>query len=363
MKESDKHLGEAFEWLQYVLKSDEVIPIVSDWEALYQFADKQKIIGVCNPLNYNVQIGVDLVSIWMGSVIQIKAQNALVSKRAIEVCEIWKNAGFRCCVLKGQGNAEMYPDPSLRMPGDIDLWIDADEETIRDFVTKQYPDAKECYKHIKYPVFDDVEVDVHQTPLKFGYPLHQKRFQKWIKQYKDEQFLNRIQLTGTEGYVSVPTAKFNAVYQLGHIMEHLFDEGVGFRQLIDYFYVLKELEGLLQEERDEIVNTWKRLGMLRLASAVMWIESEVLGMPERYLLTTPNRRLGKSMLEDVLEGGNFGHYSERQKYHYRGKRLAKRVASLRRLLKISLCSPGEAAFRIPHRFVILAKADWRRILF
>ena len=358
MKDCDKKYREIFEWIQFVLNSDKVIPAVSDWEALFQFAEKQKITGVCSPLDYNVQIGIDLISLWMGSVIQIKQQNALVSKRAIEVCDIWKNAGFRCCLLKGQGNAEMYPDPSVRMPGDVDLWIDAEEKAVRDFVTMQFPDAKDCYKHIKFPVFDDVEVDVHQTPLKFRRPLHRKRLQRWIKLHQEEQFLNKTQLRGTEGYISVPTAKFNAIYQLGHIMIHLFDEGIGFRHLIDYYYVLRNLSNVSQGEREEIVRTWKKLGLLRLASAVTWIESEKLGLSENCLLTSPNRRLGTILLSDVIEGGNFGHYSIRQQYRRRGKRLARRFSSLMRLLKLSPCFPTEAVYWIMGRCVALIKHDF-----
>ena len=293
----------------------------------------------------------------MGSALQIKQFNKLLNQRAIDVCQIWQEAGFRCCVLKGQGNAEMYPDPSLRMPGDIDLWIDADENTIQDFITKQFPDAKECYKHIKYPIFNDVEVDIHQTPLKFRRPLHQQRLQRWIQLNKEKQFCNTIKLTGSDGYISVPTAKFNAVYQLGHIMIHLFDEGIGFRHLVDYFYVLKKLDGLSQEERDEIVRTWKKIGILRLASAVMWIESEKMGLPEGCMLTAPSRTLGKILLKDVLDGGNFGKYSIRQEYAHSGKSLARRVSTLWRLIRLSHCFPTEAFFGIKDRFTAVIKHD------
>ena len=292
---------------------------------------------------------------------KIATMNRMCDEAAVKVGEMLEQEGFRYCILKGQGNALMYPDPSMRSPGDVDVWVDADKETLYEYVRERFPDAKECIKHIKFPIFTDVEVDVHHTPLRFFHPKHDRLLQQWLTDQKNEQFSHNVRLPETESDIAVPTAKFNAVYQLGHIMEHLFDEGVGFRQLIDYFYVLKEVEGLSQEERDEIVVTWKRLGMLRLASAVMWIESEVLGMPEGCLLTTPNRRLGKNMLEDVLEGGNFGHYSERQLFSHRGKRLARRMATLRRLLKLSSCFPGEAAYRIPRRAAAVAKADWRKV--
>lgn len=354
--------NKCFEWLRFVLNSDSEKPSIFNWKEVFDFSERHAIIGICDPTRYDVRMPQDLLFTWMGYLQAIKAQNQLLNQRAVEVYTFMRGAGFRCCILKGQGNALMYPDPSLRSPGDVDVWVDADKNALYEFVRERFPNAKECIKHIKFPIFTDVEVDVHHTPLRFFHPKHDRQLKQWLTDQKDEQFSHNVRLSGTESDIAVPTAKFNAVYQLGHIMVHLFDEGVGFRQLIDYFYVLKEVEGLPQEERDEIVGVWKILGMLRLASAVMWIESEVLGMPERYLLTSPNRRLGKKMLEDVLEGGNFGHYSERQLLRHRGKRLARRVASLRRLIKLSPCFPGEAAYRIPHRVVAVAKVDWRKFV-
>lgn len=219
----DYSKDERLKWLRYVLRPYGKAPAVSDWRTLYDFADKQKIIGVCDPTRHEVQIDLEVLSLWMGAALQISDCNTLLNKRAVELWQVLKQAGFRCCILKGQGNAEMYPNPLSRMPGDIDVWIDAEEDTIQRFVRERFPDAKECFKHIKFPLFDDVEVDVHQTPLKLRHPQHQRRLQGWIDQHKEEQFNHFVKLTGTDVEVAVPTARFNAVYQLGHIMIHLFD--------------------------------------------------------------------------------------------------------------------------------------------
>ena len=351
------------EWLRYVLSSRLPVPDVTDLRALYDFADKHKIIGICDPTKYEVKIDIEFISLWMGTALQIANSNTLLNKRAVELCQVLERAGFRCCILKGQGNAEMYPNPLSRTPGDIDVWIDADEDTIQRFVRKRFPDAKDCFKHIKFPVFDDVEVDVHQTPLKFRHPWHQSRLQRWINLHKDVQFANQIKLTGTDSIIHVPTAKFNAVYQLGHIMIHLFDQGIGFRQLIDYFHVLKKLDGISSDERDEIVLAWKGFGMYRLASAVMWIESDILGLSERYLLALPNQSLGERLLADVLEGGNFGHYSIRQSYRYGGKRFARRFLSFFRLTRLSPCFPSEALFWIVSKCLAVIKSDIKKLFF
>ena len=353
--------NKTLEWLRFVLNPNLEKPEIDDWQEVYDFAEKQGLIGICNPTGHDVRMPQDLLLHWIGDIQTIRAQNKLLNQRSVEGYQFLREAGFSCCILKGQGNALMYPDASLRCPGDVDVWVDADKKRIYDFVKERYSDAEECIKHIKFPMFTDVEVDVHHTPLRFLHICHNRNLQKWLSEQKDEQMSHYTTLPDTRCNIAVPTSKFNAVYQLGHIMVHLFDEGVGFRQLIDYFYVLKEVSGLSGEERDDIVDTWKRLGMLKVASAVMWVESEVLGIDNRCLLTATNERLGKMLLEDVLEGGNFGHYSIRQSYVSNGNRFSKRISSLCRLLRLSPCFPSEAAFRILYRFVVISKVYWRKI--
>lgn len=344
MERIDHFSQEALAWVRFVLNPETPMPQISDWQAVYDFADKQKITGICNPSDYSVSIQRDLLFKWLGESQQIKIRSALLNQRTVTLYTLLQEAGFRCCILKGQGNAERYPDPLLRMPGDIDVWIDAEEKAIKDYVKRLFPDAEDSFKHIKFPIFSDVPVDVHQTPLKLYNPVHNRRLQEWIKTNKDGQWTNTTLLTGTDVEISVPTVEFNAVYQLGHILIHLLDEGIGLRQLIDYFYVLKALDGIPNETKDRIRKEWKALGMYRLAAAVMWIEHDVLGLPERYLLTTPDKKKGRLLLKEILEGGNFGKYSQRQKYRSAGF-LIHRTIKAWHVLNISTIFPGEAFFK------------------
>lgn len=100
--------------------------------------------------------------------------------------------------------------------------------------------------------------------------------------------------------------------------------------------------------------------MSRLASAVMWIESDVLGLPGKYLLVTPNKKLGERLLPDVLEGGNFGHYSVRQSYRHKGQKYKKRLSSLSRLIRLAPLFPGEAVFEIMGKCVTVIKRDVKK---
>ena len=345
----DKTTQEAFSWLQYVLNPDKGnIPYIQDWQAIYDFVVKQQIIGVCSPTPYSIRVDQDVLFQWIGDEQQIRNQNKNLNKRIEELSQILDEAGFRSCILKGQGNAVMYPDPGLRSAGDIDVWIDADEKSVIGFVMNRYPNSERSFKHIKFPIFDDVDVDVHTTPLRLYHPCHKIELKKWILEHKNEQFDNHITLSSNGVKVSVPTARFNVVYQMGHILIHLLDEGIGLRHIVDYYYVLQTLGEMSDAEKHEIAMEWRKFGMLRLASGVMWVEKEILGLPEKFLIVEPNAKIGNIVLSEMLEGGNFGHHSNVQRL--RNTYFSFRFAKAMHLMKIASLFPGEAIFRMIHKF-------------
>lgn len=321
MGQIDYRNEEVLNWLRFVLNPETEMPTVTDWSALMAFVEKQTLTGICLPERCPESLPKDILLQWIGQVQRVEQQNKLLNKRIEQLFGMLEQKGFQCCLLKGQGNAEMYPNPLRRCSGDIDVWINTDEATVYQYVKELFPEEKESYKHIHFPIFANAPVDIHVIPLKFYSGLYLKRLERWISRNKEEQFNHRIRLIEVGRDIPVPTHKFNAVYQLGHMLIHLFDEGLGLRQVVDYFYVLKSLD-ISETERTEIVETIENLGMLRFAQAIMWIESSVLGLPVERCIVEPDKRRGEQLLEDILEGGNFGHHSERYNgrtgFYYRG---------------------------------------------
>lgn len=116
-----------FDFLRFCIGVVEEIPESvkdSDWSILYGFAKKQALIGVLfhglQQLPKEFAPHEDLLMSWMGMAQRIKQQNMRLFMDSAKICKIFKDAGFRNCVLKGQGNALLYPDPYMRTPGDID---------------------------------------------------------------------------------------------------------------------------------------------------------------------------------------------------------------------------------------------------
>ena len=220
-----------------------------DWQELYSFASKQALLGLCfdgierlgkeNPEKLRLNpIGRELLMTWMGKAQQIRRQNMKVNAVAGKLFSMLKKDGLRCCVLKGQGNALMYPNPYSRTPGDIDVWIDASRERIMEYTQKKFELGDDIRLQHLETSLDGVPVELHFFPCSMNNPIYHARLQKWFRRNADLQCSHIVGLPDGAGDIAVPTSAFNVVYQLTHLYHHFFDEGIGMRQIIDYYYVV-----------------------------------------------------------------------------------------------------------------------------
>ena len=282
-----------------------------NWGGFYTFCESQSILGIglhCieklkNDLVSEVKIPQALLLQWIGIVEQIRVQNQLLNKRTQELTKYFAEQGKRSCILKGQGNALMYPYPEMRTPGDIDVWIKGTKKEVATFVHQQFPEMNVQYHHMNYPIFDDVEVEVHYYPSFCYNKWHNYRLQQYFRVSSEAQFSN---ING-DGY-AVPTNAFNLVFQLSHMMRHFFTQGIGLRHAIDYYYLLQQ--DISDKDKQEAVSVMKRCGMYKFFCAVMWIEQEILGLDKNTDITKVNEKAGKMVLREMLKGGNFGHQYE-----------------------------------------------------
>lgn len=383
------------EFIRYSLNpKDELLKDVAkmDWEGFLQFANEQGILGVAfvgiqRLGEHGVKPPLDVLMQWIASASLIEQQNKAVNKAATELFKELKNDGLRGCILKGQGNGLMYPNVYSRTPGDIDVWVrmadgrgmkaegrglkaegrglkadgrckKGDVRDIIKYVKERNPNGKVCYHHIDGGKIGGVEVEVHYRPSFMNNPIHNYRLQKWYKMMAEGgRLMEEVELPhseGTNNCICVPTVEFNVVYQLVHVFRHLLQEGIGLRQIIDYYYVLKSNTN--HTDDTDIIVLLKYLGLAKIAGAMMWVLSEVLGLEEEYLIAPKNECLGKVLLAEILKGGNFGQYDiENIKVN---SQLGKNWQRIRRDFRMMRYFPSECiwepVFRVYHFF-------WRKM--
>ena len=288
-----------------------------NWQQLYSFASKQAILGLCfegikrlgeeypEELRLN-PIGRELLMTWMGKAQQIRRQNMKVNAVAGKLFSMLKKDGMRCCVLKGQGNALMYPNPYSRTPGDIDVWIDASRERIMEYTQKKFELGDDIRLQHLETSLDGVPVELHFFPCSMNNPIDHARLQKWFRRNADLQCSYIVGLPDGTGDIAIPTSAFNVVYQLCHLYHHFFDEGIGMRQIIDYYYIVNNDELLVI--RDTLQRELKHLGLWKFAGAVMYVLHEALGLSEKKMIAPMDEKRGELLLAEILEGGNFGRH-------------------------------------------------------
>ncbi|MCM1078841.1 MAG: nucleotidyltransferase family protein [Bacteroidales bacterium] len=291
------------------------VPTPEEWEQLYAMARKQTMSGIAFagveslpaeqlPLRYR------LIQ-WKVVADRLVARNGKVSACCRILYERFRKAGFHAMVLKGQGNLCNYPSHlrQLRMPGDIDVFVYNDTgHSVRDVIKycTSFRKGRFIYYHnLDWPVFKDIPVEVHYRPTWLFSPLSDVKLQKWFRSHRS--------VVEYDGY-GIPAAEFNVVFQLLHMYKHIFEEGIGLRQLFDYCCLLEKLDAGICEN-DALLRTLQELGLLKFAGAVMYVLREVFMMPEHNMLCIPCEREGRMLLADILHGGNFGRYDSGRKWH------------------------------------------------
>lgn len=197
-------------------------------------------------------------------------------------------------------------------------------------------------------IFNGIPIEVHYRPCYLQNLICNRRLQRFFEKCAKEQFSHLVD--GECGVFVVPTSHFNIVYQLVHGFGHLFQEGIGLRQILDYYFVANDFykvkvggpseasldclsAGALRAELEH-------LGLYGFAGAMMYVLHEVLELSKDKMIVPMDVRRGRMLLEEILASGNFGRYDER--YSFGHGAVWHNLQRLFRDLRLVMYYPAEA---------------------
>lgn len=286
-------------------------PTPQQWEDLYNTARKQSVGGVLalslEQLPEWQLPPLEVGRRWMMDRAKATSRSALADKRAAELTRIFEDAGFKCCVLKGQGVARLYPDPPSRQSGDIDIWVPGGRRKVMSFLKGKYKTGRHVYLHVDVHFFDDMPVEVHFHPAFMFNLIRNARLQKY---FESEARAWDMAGGGELGFC-YPKPLFDAVFSLAHISKHIINEGVGIRQVMDHHFVMAALG---EDDKKEFARLARHLGLASVAGALAYVDREVFGEASVDCVFPPDKRRGRNLLKDIELSGNFGHYDERNEW-------------------------------------------------
>ena len=328
-----------FELLKIIVGTQQefrVAPSQKEWKQMFLFLQQQSLLGVALPMlktlpREQCPTG-DLPLVWYTLGDRLRLMNADLNRKCVEVSQWFEEHGFHTCILKGQGNAAMYPDPSLRNSGDIDVWlwprtVNGEGGTvygerltgtllsktslkkrraeILKFVRASLGEQDVFYHHVDFPMFEGTEVEVHFMPTWMNSYFNNNKLQRFLEAEAEASFTNETSI-GEGQIIHTPTWVMNVVFQLIHIQKHLFAEGIGLRQVMDYYYLL--LRRGSEDECQKVLDVVHDLGLDTFLASLQWVLQQVFGLKDEYLIGATDKENGTLLLGEILSGGNFGKF-------------------------------------------------------
>ena len=288
------------------------------WKEQLTLARKQAVTGIVMdgilklPAEYLPPAPIKLKGIQQ--LLRIEQLNRRLNGEAVQVSEFLQAEGYACTILKGH-------------------------------------DKEWSLHHTHFPILKETEVELHFQPSYMYNPVTNTQLLAFCRKHRKACAGNRVLLEGSKRPVAVATDTFNRVYVLQHIMRHLFEEGIGLRQLMDYGLVLRK--GMTAAEKKETLQTLSRLHMEGFAGAVMYVLQTVFALEPEYLICPPDEKKGKLLLEEILEGGNFGFYDRRGDKRNLINKVKKRA---HKFLRVFSLAPSEAVWS----FLFFTRAFFQR---
>ena len=331
-------------------KSDIRIDSTTNWNVVYQLAQKQSLQGIVlqgieelRAKGIEVNISKILLLQWIGEVQIIEQQNKTLNAFINVLMKRLEKEGVKTLLVKGQGVAQCYESPYWRASGDVDLILDEDN----------YQRGKVVLSKMATLEHEENLFDKHYSAEVDGFVVELHGTMRGVLTKKADDFMDELQVelfknnrsrewdnNGT--VVKLPCPDDDLLFVFTHILKHFFNYGIGLRQVCDWCRLLYTFRdsldyGLLESRLRKIglMSEWKvfynlasrYLGMPDLDSRLTCVESATSrhssnkfgsahdSIADFMVCDSRFDKKADRVLAFILETGNFGHNRDNSYYN------------------------------------------------
>lgn len=309
-----------------------------DYSEVFRLAEEQTVVGlVASGLEHviDVKIPQESALAFVGSALQLEQRNTSMNEFIGKLIERMRSGDIYSLLIKGQGIAQCYERPLWRSAGDVDLFLSDNNyskaQQALSAIASRVDKEKEYTQHLAMEI-SGWEVELHGS-LRCG-------LWKTIDNILDDIQSDIIYGGAVRSWMNGKTQVFlpredeDIVFVFTHILQHLYKEGIGLRQICDWCRLLwtfrsKINHQLLEKRIKEMgaVSEWKSLAALSV---------DYLGMPAEVIpLYTPSKRWSRNagmIMKFIFKTGNFGHNIDKS-YLYKNTVLKRKLITFWRQAK------------------------------
>jgi len=283
----------------------------TEWGQLYQYAEKQTVEGILfdgvQQLEAGMQPPKTLLLKWLVRVEKIRQRNRWMDTMLVEQALFFNKHNLHPILLKGQGVAQCYRDPTIRLSGDIDWYFDSPAAfaEANEQVHKLGLQLSSSGKYNSSYAWKGCAVDQHGKL----FDIHNPFVQGYVGQLESAYGDNKLALLLGETRVSLLAPMLQILQVNTHILKHQLAFGVGIRQLCDaaclYAYYHRQVEGATLRA------IYQKLNLLNWVHVFHQLLVDFLGLDRDKLPFELNKQQNCTwMMEDCWTAGNFGFHDE-----------------------------------------------------
>ena len=329
------------------------LPEQLNWETLDTMAKQQGVLALIydGAVALKVQMPAELKQKWNQLTLTAVMKNERLLVAQDQLLEQLQQADIPAVILKGSSVAQYYPQPDLRVLGDIDVLIPSE------CLEQAKPIMAQCgYEsqgsghdfHLGYSrpgVYVELHYDVTTLPQCRGGDMAKLEIQNFLK-YRERGAMEN------HGFPML-SERHQALMLLLHMVRHMLGGGIGLRQLSDWAMYVAAVDP--EKIKNDIAPMLERCGLLRYAQVATVTCVRYLGLPQRHAAWcegVTDEDTG-AFMQDLFRAGNMGSADSEQI----GRLLAKGSVweGKRSLLNVSLAGLSEYATR---RYPITRKHRW-----
>ena len=297
-----------------------------DWEAVLQLANRHANQALLCEVASQMT-GDNRPSDAMQAAMQATMRSNLISQLRLKqilvsALRVLREHNIEPVLLKGFSLAMLYPNPSLRHFGDIDLFIGLDNFHEACRVLRTLPggynwgDETDSGKHYNIE-FGNYPMEIHRVSAEVIGPDDAATYAA----IERDGLLDNAQHVSFEDLdITIPSKEFMVFFTFFHAWEHFMTSGVGWRQISDVAMTLHTYLGS-QSPADfdtKKLRSWlESMHLMQPWQAFGWLMVDCLGLPEAEMpfYDTACHRTAQKLYDRVMVEGNFqrnGKFKQRQ---------------------------------------------------
>lgn len=275
-----------------------------NWQNVYSVLNKHALLALpADIISKLPNIDEKTLTEWKNTILKLVSRNIQVQNVQNRITETLQKKKIRMIIVKGTSAAQYYPNPLLRILGDIDILTHPEDfdracEIMLQMkaIEKTTEAEKKFGRHRVFAICSQV-VEIH-------------RFMASKPGTKEAEILDSLAYNCTEKNEIYADDAINGIIILDHIKKHLTGEGIGLRQILDWhMFVEKCLDNQAWSSGFEALA--QKTGLRKLAITITSMCSRYFGLPKEITWgENAEGSLVDKLLEYVMNCGNFGIFRE-----------------------------------------------------